>query len=214
MASGSLEAAPFVAGASLCALGRLFIDFKRSCLGRSSRAVYVFGHELTHALSAWALGGSVHAFKVGQDGGRVDLSHSNAFIALSPYCFPLYTVLIIAVYRAWLYFEPASGADQVFLALMGASLCFHLMFTFDCLWTVRQPDLAAAGGTGFSLAVIGLSNGLILLLFLKILFPGTVSLQDSLLDAGRLTAGFWEGIFDLTTKTAGYGMRRIKGGSF
>lgn len=213
LASGSIEAAPFIAGAGLCALGRLFIDFRRSCLGRSARAVYVFGHEFTHALSAWALGGSVHAFKVGEDGGRVDLSRSNAFIALAPYCLPLYTIVTAASYRAWLFFDPALGGTQVFLALMGATLCFHLLFTFDCLWAARQPDLAAAGGTGFSLSVIGLCNGLFLLLFLKVLFPGSVSLWGSLQEGAKLTAGFWVGAADLIRTATVYGMKQLKGGS-
>jgi hypothetical protein len=33
--------------------------------------IYVFGHELTHALWVWLMGGRVSRFRVGPDGGHV-----------------------------------------------------------------------------------------------------------------------------------------------
>ena len=33
--------------------------------------VYVFGHELTHALWVWLMGGRVSRFQVGRDGGHI-----------------------------------------------------------------------------------------------------------------------------------------------
>src|SRR5215475_12752418 len=58
--------------------------------------VYVFGHELTHALWAWLFGGRVKQFKATSQGGHVVVTKSNFLIALAPYFFPLYAVLVVA----------------------------------------------------------------------------------------------------------------------
>jgi hypothetical protein len=55
--------------------------------------IYVFGHELTHALWAWLFGGQVKKMKVSSAGGQVVVSKSNFLIVLAPYFFPLYTAL-------------------------------------------------------------------------------------------------------------------------
>lgn len=192
---------PFLAGLALGALGWLFGSYcvvadsgPAAFAGSLSRRVYVLGHELTHALAAWSVGAKVHGFHVAEDGGHVDLSHSNAFIALAPYCVPIYTVLVVAGYRAWLWLKPGAGAEALFLALMGLSLSFHLVKTAQALWETRQPDLAAAGGAVFSLAWISLANGLLLLLLLKALFPGHVGLSASLHQVAAETGAFWAGV--------------------
>src|SRR5262245_15425951 len=46
--------------------------------------IYVFGHELTHALWAWLFGGRVKKFKVTSKGGHVVISKSNFLIVLAP----------------------------------------------------------------------------------------------------------------------------------
>src|ERR1043165_9902388 len=51
--------------------------------------VYVFGHELTHAVSALAFGGKVKKFKATSKGGHVVITKTNFFIALAPYFLPL-----------------------------------------------------------------------------------------------------------------------------
>lgn len=152
------------------------------------RTVYVLAHEGTHALAAWASGYRVHGVKVASDGGHVDASHVNAFVALAPYIVPLYALIVVGGYRLWLWQSGGPGtpqAYQAFLALLGAALSFHWMFTGAALWRVEQPDLAMAGGLVFSLSLIALGNGLVLLLALKCLFPRLVSLSA----AGRLA---WE----------------------
>ena len=49
--------------------------------------IYVFGHELTHALWVWLMGGRVSRFRVGADGGHVVTTQANFWIALAPYFF-------------------------------------------------------------------------------------------------------------------------------
>ena len=60
--------------------------------------IYVFGHELTHALWTWLFGGQVKKMKVSSDGGHVVVSKTNFLIALAPYFFPFYTALVIVVF--------------------------------------------------------------------------------------------------------------------
>lgn len=158
---------------------------------RAVRRLYVFGHEATHALTAWGMGGKVHAFHVGEDGGHVDLSKSNFIIALAPYCVPIYALVVVAVYRAWLWTVPEAAAPGLFLALMGAALAFHWALTAEVLWTRVQPDLAAAGGKIFSLSVIALANGLCVLFLAKALFPRTVDLGRAASRAYEGSRGFW-----------------------
>jgi len=153
------------------------------------RALYVLAHELTHAIAAWMSGYRVHRLRVAADGGHVDASHVNAFVALAPYIVPLYALGVVAGYRAWLWHAGTHAGPAgypVFLAALGASLSFHWLYTFNALWSVEQPDLAMAGGLVFSLSIIGLGNGLVLLAALKCLFPKLVSLSA----AGRLAWAF------------------------
>src|SRR5437763_15417981 len=60
--------------------------------------IYVFGHELTHALWVLLMGGRVSRFQVGRDGGHVVTNRNNFWIALAPYFFPLYSILAIVSY--------------------------------------------------------------------------------------------------------------------
>src|SRR4029078_1946400 len=60
--------------------------------------LYVFGHELTHALWVWMMGGRVSRFRVGREGGHILTDKNNFLIALAPYFFPLYSILVLALY--------------------------------------------------------------------------------------------------------------------
>ncbi len=170
---------------------RLFSDFRSSLLGGALRTVYVLGHELTHALAAWMSGESVHSFKVGSSRGHVEVSRSNVFIALAPYCIPVYSVLAVAGYRLLIEWRPEYSREWLFPLLMGLTLAFHMIYTFDCLWGRRQPDLAAAGGAVFSLALIAGANGLVILVALKTMFPASVELASEFLRSAELTEAFW-----------------------
>lgn len=161
------------------------------------RRAYVLGHETTHALAAWSTGAKVLGMSVREDGGHVDLSHSNAFIALAPYCIPIYTLLTIVGYRVLLHFRPHTGGRSAFLGLMGLTIAFHLLKTFETIWDREQPDLPAAGGVLFSLSWILLANALAVLLLVKALFPAAVDLGGSLREVGVRTAGFWRSAYAL-----------------
>ena len=191
-------AAPFAAGASRSVAFWLFARYMGeeggpgAWLASAASRVSVFGHELTHALAAWSVGGQVHDFHVGEDGGHVDVSESNAFVALAPYCVPIYTLAVVAAWRAALVWKPGAP-ESAFLALIGLTLSFHVLKTFECLWDRRQPDLEAAGGAVFSLALIGLSNGVLLLLLVKALFPQSVNFSGAVHSIAHWTGLFWTG---------------------
>ncbi|MEO8439593.1 MAG: hypothetical protein ABI540_05160 [Spartobacteria bacterium] len=131
--------------------------------------LYVFGHELTHALWVWMMGGRVSRFRVGRDGGHILTDKNNFLIALAPYFFPLYSILVIALYGGLSLFFNLQPYGRLLYALVGATWAFHL--TFTC-WMIpkNQTDLSD-NGTIFSLVVIYLINLLLLSLMLVIASP-------------------------------------------
>lgn len=114
---------------------------------------YVLGHEVTHALWVKLFGGNVaNRFHVSLEGGHVLTDRVNTWIALSPYFFPIYSVLVATLYGAASLVADISSVRWLLFLLLGMTLAFHLVFT--CLLIVRgQPDLHY-GGTFFSLMLI------------------------------------------------------------
>ena len=135
--------------------------------------VYVFGHELTHALMVKIMGGHVSDFSVGPDGGYIVSSKINTGIALAPYFVPIYSVFVIIVYgivSAFYDLQPhAELATGILYGLLGLTWAFHATFTLSMI-PRGQTDLAY-GGTFFSLTVIYLMNLLVLSLLLVLATP-------------------------------------------
>jgi hypothetical protein len=131
--------------------------------------LYVFGHELTHALWVWMMGGRVSRFKVGRAGGHILTDKNNFLIALAPYFFPLYGILVIALYGGLSFFLNMQPYGRLLYGLVGVTWAFHL--TFTC-WMIpkNQTDLSD-NGTIFSLVVIYLMNLLLLSVMLVIASP-------------------------------------------
>jgi len=131
--------------------------------------VYVFGHELTHALWVLLMGGRVSRFRVGREGGHVVTNRNNFWIALAPYFFPLYSILAIAAFGVLSLFLNMQPYGQLLYAAIGATWAFH--FTFTC-WMIpkNQTDLSDHG-TFFSLVVIYLMNLLLLSVLLVLASP-------------------------------------------
>ncbi|MGD0411392.1 MAG: hypothetical protein ABSC18_06785 [Verrucomicrobiota bacterium] len=130
--------------------------------------VYVFGHELTHAVWTWIFGGSVRGFKTGSEGGHVVSTKSNFLIVLAPYFFPLYAVLLVLVFVVFTLFGAWHQAYVPwFHLLLGAAYAFHLTLTWHILRT-RQTDITSQGYI-FSAAVIFLGNALVLLIGVPLL---------------------------------------------
>jgi hypothetical protein len=137
--------------------------------------VYVFGHELTHALWVFLMGGRISRFRVARDGGHIVTDRNNFWIALAPYFFPLYGLLAIGVYGLLSLFFNMQPFGRLLYAVVGAAWAFHL--TFTC-WMIpkNQTDLSEQG-TFFSLVVIYLMN-LLLLSAMLILASPQISFGD------------------------------------
>jgi hypothetical protein len=125
--------------------------------------VYVFGHELTHAVWTWIFGGSVKRFKAGAEGGHVVTTKSNFLIVLAPYFFPFYAALLVVIF---LVFDLVGGWRAAYVGwfhvLLGAAYAFHVTLTWHILKT-RQTDITSQGYI-FSAAVIFLGNAAVLLI--------------------------------------------------
>ena len=131
--------------------------------------LYVFGHELTHALWVWLMGGRVSRFRVGRAGGHILTDKNNFLIALAPYFFPIYSILVLALYGGLSLFVDMLPYGRLLYALVGVTWAFH--FTFTC-WMIpkNQSDLTD-NGTIFSLVVIYLINLLLLSAMLIVASP-------------------------------------------
>ncbi len=121
---------------------------------------YVFGHELTHAIWVWIMGGKVIDFEVARDGGFILTDTHNVWIALAPYFYPLYSLAVIVVYGVASVFFDLSGYTPLLFGLIGLTWSFHMSFT---VWMIPkgQSDLTQHG-TFFSLVIIYLMNLLLL----------------------------------------------------
>jgi hypothetical protein len=137
--------------------------------------VYVFGHELTHALWVLLMGGRVSRFRVGREGGHIVTDRNNFWIALAPYFFPLYSLIAIAGYGILGLFVNVQPYGRLLYALIGVTWAFH--FTFTC-WMIpkKQTDLTDHG-TFFSLVVIYLMN-LALLSAMLVLASSQITFAD------------------------------------
>jgi hypothetical protein len=132
--------------------------------------VYVFGHELTHALWVLLQGGKVSEFKITKHGGHILSDRINTWIALAPYFFPIYSLLVIALYGlAGLFWDMAPFRPVLYM-LIGATWGFHITFT---LWMIPrgQTDITY-GGTFFSLVLIYILNVAVVAVFLIVASPG------------------------------------------
>jgi hypothetical protein len=121
---------------------------------------YVFGHELTHAFWILLFRGDVTAFSASSKGGKVEGTKGNVFIALSPYFFPIYTILLIAIYFLGKLFWDPQRFIAVFVFLIGFTWAFHIILTISVL-IKGQPDVKKNGYL-FSLTIIYFMNALVL----------------------------------------------------
>lgn len=136
--------------------------------------LYVFGHELTHVLWTWAMGGRVKKFKASAKGGRVVVTKSNFLTVLAPYFFPLYAILLALLWKLAGSFWNTRAFVVFFHLLMGAAYAFHLTLTWQAL-QCEQTDISSQGYC-FSAAVIVLGNAMVLLIGIPLL---TASLDVS-----------------------------------
>jgi hypothetical protein len=123
--------------------------------------VYVFGHELTHALWTWLLGGRVKKFKASSSGGHVVVTKHNFAIALAPYFFPLYAIAVVLIFLAGNTLWDWRPYVVWFHLLLGAAYAFHVTLTWHILQN-HQTDISDQGYV-FSAVIIFLGNVAVLI---------------------------------------------------
>ena len=129
--------------------------------------LYVFGHEITHVLWAWLFGGQVKKMKITSSGGHVVITKTNFVIALAPYVFPLYAVLVVGLFALGQFLWNWHAYLVYFHLALGAAYAFHVTLTCHVLQT-EQSDITSQGWL-FSAAVIFLGNAGVLLLGIPLL---------------------------------------------
>jgi hypothetical protein len=129
--------------------------------------VYVFGHELTHVLWTWLFGGKVKKFKATAAGGHVIVTKTNFLIALAPYFFPLYAVLVVGVFMVGNLLWNWRHLLAWFHLCLGAAYAFHVTLTWHIL-KHEQSDITEQGYL-FSAVVVFLGNLLVLLVGIPLL---------------------------------------------
>jgi len=117
---------------------------------------YVLGHELTHALWAFCMGGWFSNLRVSNEGGSVDVTRSNFLIMLAPYFVPFYTMLALAAFAITSLFIDTTAWTHPALAVIGFTWTFHICLTFLALLH-DQSDISENGFL-FSYVVIFLAN--------------------------------------------------------
>lgn len=129
--------------------------------------VYVFGHELTHAVWTLLFGGKVKRFKATAKGGHVVVTKDNFIIYLAPYFFPIYAVLICLIYGIASIFLELQRYRPIFHILLGAAYAFHVTFTIKVLQT-KQTDITMHGRF-FSWVIIAIGNMAVLIIAFPVL---------------------------------------------
>ena len=153
--------------------------------------MYVFGHEMTHALAAFLCGYRIHKISVKKDNGFVKMNKTNTFVVLAPYFIPFYTLIFAFLYAVVGCFVNLELYGPYMLFAVGFLTAFHLIQTFKTLWEADQPDLKLAGGKIFSLVTIVLVNLVVLACVLKVLFPQEIHLSQAALHVFRGTLNLW-----------------------
>ena len=160
---------------------------------------YVLAHELTHALWGWLMGAKVSRLRISDEKGSVTLSKSNFLIALAPYFFPFYTVLVVAAYYLLSIFFKVSDYNVFWLGLVGFTWGFHCTFTVTTLLQ-SQSDVAQYGRL-FSYALIYLLNVLGVAVWIVLVSPATLEELVRLLT--DRTTGVFEAAWLALTRIVG-----------
>jgi hypothetical protein len=151
--------------------------------------LYVWGHELMHAVVAKCFGGHIKEFEVSRDGGYIVTNRYNFLIALAPYLWPFAVIPAMAVWGIVGWIPGAQYHREVFLAAIGFTWMFHLSFTAWMI-PIGQTDFHGPGHV-FSLALIYIVN-LVLITAVLIALAPEVSFRSYGRELSASFVGFYE----------------------
>ena len=167
----------------------LLFDFSR---------LYIFAHELMHALAGWASGGNVKNISINRNSGYVTLDKINSFVMLTPYVVPVYAILVALVYFIFSIKADISYFKPYFFGFIGFFLAFHIVHTLKTLFETKQSDLAKAGGTMFSFVMIIIFNCFFLILVMKLITPESVKIIASIKSTWIVSYAFYVDAYQFT----------------
>jgi hypothetical protein len=148
---------------------------------------YILEHELSHILFALMTGVRIRRISLRSRSSYVQTDRVNLLIALAPYTFPLYTVILALTYRIFLSPLAYRPVTLVVYFLFGLTLSFHIVATVHYL-QLEQPDLKRYGY--FSSLIIILVLSLAVLVLLSALLFEKVEIiryfRVSMADSGRI----------------------------
>jgi len=105
---------------------------------------YVIEHEFTHIIFAFLSGVKVKSVSFNSRNSHVKTEKVNIAIALAPYSFPLYTLIIILFYKIISNFYKSNIFSTISYFLIGVSLAFHIVVTIHYI-QIDQPDMKKYG---------------------------------------------------------------------
>ena len=103
-------------------------------------------------------------FRINRAGGYIVTDTTNFWIALAPYFFPIYSILVLLLFGGIGAFVDVEPYRRWLFGVVGFTWAFHITFAIWMLWK-GQTDLIEHG-TFFSMMVIYLINFSVLSLML------------------------------------------------
>lgn len=132
--------------------------------------LYVFAHEVSHAIASFLTGSKVHSIYVSGSGGTTKTEKSNLLILLFPYVFPFFSVSVLSFYWALDWAGDVYALKPYFYFLMGFTLTHHLFLT--CYFIFKgQSDIRKAEPV-LALGLVVFLNAVVLAAIVSSLFPG------------------------------------------
>lgn len=154
---------------------------------------YLLGHELTHALWVVLFRGKVREIRLSESRGQVKATKLNTLIALAPYFFPLYTVLVVLAYGIATLWVNFGIYHRLVLFAIGFTWSFHLLLNLYMLQR-GQEDLRVSGSF-FSLVLIFLFNLIVLGLILGSIAEG-ITFKSYLATLAADVIGFYKAVVE------------------
>ena len=134
---------------------------------------YIFGHELAHWIFAKIFMKETRNFKVGKDGGAVQVKDPNVWVVLAPYFYPTFTIMWLPFWFLFSHFKEEIPYNyEIFFSLLGMSWAYHLVLTLYAL-KFEQSDIERCGRP-LSFSIIFLFNMIFIYSFLTFVTNGPI----------------------------------------